>query len=224
MELNIKIRMNEKLFVRDPQESVLGRKILHHGLVIINKLGFEQFTFKKLAEEIETTEAGIYRYFENKHRLLVYYVNWYWSYTEYKLSFLLNNIEDPEKRIKLIIKTLVMPPVSNDMGSDGISEKEAYQLVRWEASKSFLTRNVVDYNKSKLFKPYKDLCVVIADTLLEYNPKYKYPHSLASTLMEMSHAQMFFMENLPTLSDSQKVDPAKLIAYLDHLVFSALDH
>lgn len=224
MELNIKIRMNEKLFLRDPQESVLGRKILHHGLIIINKLGFEQFTFKKLAEEIETTEAGIYRYFENKHRLLVYYVNWYWSFTEYKLSFLLNNIDDPEKKIKLIIRTLVMPPAGKSVISDAISEMEAYQLVRWEASKSYLTRNVADYNKSKLFKPYKDLCVVIADTMLEYNSRYKYSHSLASTLMEMSHAQMFFMENLPTLSDSQKADPTKLIAYLDHLIFSALDH
>jgi AcrR family transcriptional regulator len=223
MELSVRIKMNDKLFLRDPEESVLGRKILSHGLALINKLGFEQFTFKKLAEEIETTEAGVYRYFENKHRLLVYYVNWYWSYTEYKLSFLLNNIEDPETKIKLIIQTLVVPPNGKAMVTEGISEVQAYQLVRLEGSKSYLTRNVADYNKSKLFKPYKDLCIAVAETMLEYNPKYKYSHSLASTLLEMSHAQMFFMENLPALSDSRKADPQKLIAFLEHLVFCALD-
>lgn len=39
---------------------------------MIYKTGYEAFTFKKLAEDIGTTEAGIYRYFENKYKLLVY--------------------------------------------------------------------------------------------------------------------------------------------------------
>ncbi|MGZ5010791.1 MAG: TetR/AcrR family transcriptional regulator, partial [Methylobacter sp.] len=64
--------MNDKLFLRDPEQSELGKKIILHSIQLIHKNGFEAFTFKKLAEAIGTTEAGIYRYFENKHRLLIY--------------------------------------------------------------------------------------------------------------------------------------------------------
>ena len=80
MLLDIRIKMNDKLFLRNPEDSLLGKRIVSQGLVLINKLGFEDFTFKKLAAEIETTEASIYRYFENKHRLLVYLITWYWSF------------------------------------------------------------------------------------------------------------------------------------------------
>ncbi|UPT67071.1 MAG: TetR/AcrR family transcriptional regulator [Sphingobacteriales bacterium JAD_PAG50586_3] len=79
MEVQLRIRMNEKIYLRNPEESVLGKNIVRNGLLLINKLGFEEFTFKKLAKEINTTEASIYRYFENKHRLLLYIINWYWS-------------------------------------------------------------------------------------------------------------------------------------------------
>ena len=37
----------------------------------------EEFTFRKLAQKINTTEASVYRYFENKHRLLIYILAWY---------------------------------------------------------------------------------------------------------------------------------------------------
>ena len=66
MKLQLQIKMNEALYVRNPEASDLGKKILAHSVQIIYKSGFEAFTFKKLAENIGTTEAGIYRYFENK--------------------------------------------------------------------------------------------------------------------------------------------------------------
>jgi hypothetical protein len=46
MELDIRIKMNEKLFLRNPEDSVLGKKIVKNGLTLINKIGFEEFTFK----------------------------------------------------------------------------------------------------------------------------------------------------------------------------------
>ena len=70
MSINIKIVLNEGLYVKEPQDSELGRKIIKHSILLIDKLGFESFTFKKLANEIQSTEASIYRYFENKHLLL----------------------------------------------------------------------------------------------------------------------------------------------------------
>ncbi len=106
MELKLSIRLNEKLFLRDPESSDLGRRILKSGIELIHKLGFEAFTFKKLAEEIHTTEASIYRYFENKHRLLLYIVTWYWSYLEYQVVFNINNLLDSETKIRRVLDLL----------------------------------------------------------------------------------------------------------------------
>ena len=72
MEYQFKIKMNEGLYLRNPEDTELGRKILKHSVELIYRLGFEAFNFKKLAEDIGSTEAGIYRYFENKHKLLIY--------------------------------------------------------------------------------------------------------------------------------------------------------
>lgn len=222
MQLAVRFKMNEKLYLRNPEDSETGRNIVRKGLLMINRLGFEEFTFKKLALELKTSEATIYRYFENKHRLLVYLITWYWSYLEYKVMFSLNNIDKPEIKIKTIIRLLTLEPEKVNPDTEFISEWQAYQLVKWEASKTYLTRNVTKDNKNRLFKPYKDLSARISLVIQEYNPGYEFANSLASTLLEMSHAQKFFMENLPALSDAKENDNNKLIAFLEDLVFSAL--
>ncbi len=215
--------MNEKLFLRNPEDSALGKKIVKHGLLLINKLGFEEFTFKKLAAEIKTTEASIYRYFENKHRLLTYIITWYWSFIEYKVVFSINNIASPEMKLRTIIKLLVEEPVDKGLDADFISESEAYKLVMWEGSKAYLTRHVSKDNKDRLFKPYKDLCERFSSIIKEYNPKYSFPHSLASTVLEMSHSQKFFLQNLPALTDFPKSnDDKKIIQFLESLLFNSI--
>lgn len=223
MEFSVHIKMNEKLYLRDPEQSELGRKILKHGLELINKLGFEDFTFKKLAVSINTTEAGIYRYFENKHRLLIYLMTFYWSYLEYKIVFSINNLVSPEKKLKKAIELLVIEGDDAEV-PDYLNVKKLYHLVMWEGSKAYLTRHVGTDNKDRLFKPYKDLCARLSDLILNYNPKYKFPHSLSSTLVEMAHAQKFFKTNLPALTDfpNEKEDK-KLILFLENLLFSSIN-
>lgn len=49
MSFSIQIAINEKLFLRNPEHSELGRKIIEHSVMLIDKIGFEAFTFKKLA-------------------------------------------------------------------------------------------------------------------------------------------------------------------------------
>ena len=223
MQLEVRIKMNDKLFLRNPEESVLGKKIVKYGLILINKLGFEEFTFKKLATQVNSTEASIYRYFENKHKLLVYLITWYWSFLEYKVVFSINNINEPEQKLKTIIKLICEDPSNDSSTTDFISEFEGYKLVIWEGSKAYLTRNVSKDNKDRLFKPYKDLCERFSSIIKEYNPKYKFPHSLASTILEMSHSQKFFKQNLPALTDFPKeTDDKKTILFLEELLFQAI--
>lgn len=222
MELSLKIKMNEKLFLRNPEESELGRKIIQHSIILIHKIGFEAFTFKKLAKEISTTEAGIYRYFENKHRLLIYIVDWYWSWQEYQLIFQTNNIKNPETMLKKAIR-LISTPIEDDVTTSHINENLLYEIVMSEGAKSFLTKHVAEDNKAKLFKPYKDLCARIAGIILECNPKYKYPYSLSSTIIEMAHSQNFYAKHLPSLTDfGNPKDESKIASFIEDMVFSSI--
>jgi len=72
MELHFQVRMNPKLYLRDPEQSELGRNIIRNSIELIHEMGFEDFTFKKLSQQVGTTEASIYRYFVNKTRLFGY--------------------------------------------------------------------------------------------------------------------------------------------------------
>ena len=85
--LPLHIIINPDLYTKNPESSVLGQKIVSKSIEMIDALGFEDFTFKKLGLEIGSNESSVYRYFESKHALLVYLINWYWSWIEYKLVF-----------------------------------------------------------------------------------------------------------------------------------------
>lgn len=222
MQFQIRIQPNDNLVLRDPEDTPLGRNIVRQGLVLMHRLGYEQFTFKKLAEEIGTTEASIYRYFVNKHRLLLYIVNWYWNFLEYLVVFSLQNMDDTEQKIRKVIELLVRE-LPDDLDNSGLDKKALYEIVIAESSKTYLTREVGQINQGQLFKPYKDLCARIADLFHAYNPDYPYPRSLASTLVEMAHFQYYFMMNLPRLTDfadGKKLD--NVLAFLENLVFSAI--
>ena len=200
MELQLHIKMNENLYLRDPQETEVGKTILHHSVELIHKMGFENFTFKKLAEAAGTTEATVYRYFENKHRLLIYLTAWYWNWLHYQINFAINNITEPGQKLKRIIQ-LLASPVKDDDTTSYINEGHLHQIVVEQGLKAYLTKQVTEDNKQQLFKPYKDLCGYIGNIILECNADYKYSRSLASTLVEMAHLQTFFKDNLPSLTD-----------------------
>jgi AcrR family transcriptional regulator len=222
MKLQLQIKMNEALFLRNPESSELGRNILKHSVQLIHKAGFEAFTFKKLAEDIGTTEAGIYRYFENKHKLLVYLTAWYWAWLEYQISFQTNNVTEPVIKLKKVIK-LLATAVEDDKQTSYINESLLHKIIITEGSKAYLTKQVGEDNKQQFFKPYKDLCAVIGAIISECGPKYKYPKSLASTIIEMAHFQNFFMNNLPSLTDFGKTKKeAEIVSFLNDLVFSSL--
>ena len=222
MKPQLQIRMNEALYLRNPESSALGKSIIKYSVEMIYAQGIETFTFKKLAAEIGTTEASIYRYFENKHKLLVYLTAWYWGWLEFQISFHTNNIKEPAVKLKRVIK-LLTSTVVDDKQTHHINESFLHQIIIAEGSKAYLTKQVGEDNKQQFFKPYKDLCAVIGHIISEVNPKYKYPKSLATTIVEMAHFQNFFMNNLPSLTDFGKTkEESEIIAFLNDLVFSSV--
>ena len=223
MDFQVSFKVNEKLYLRDPESSDLGKLIVKSSIDLIYEIGFEQFTFKKLALEIQTTEASVYRYFENKHRLLLYILNWYWCYMEFLVIFRLQNVTDAKLKLTTVVNLL-----SNDLeessGKFDYNKKFLNQIVISESSKAYLVKDVREINKDEVFKPYKDLCSRIAEIISEYNPNYEYPRSLSSTLIETSHTHQFFSGFLPKLTDVKENTSLNFtFLFLENLVFKVLD-
>lgn len=223
MEFQVNFKVNPSIFLKDPESSEVGRQIIKHSIDLIYKLGFEQFTFKKLAADINTTEATIYRYFENKHRLLLYILNWYWSYMEFLLMFRLQNVSSPKDRLKMVVEMLTHE-LPESSGLNDYNKKSLNAIVITESSKVYLIKEVSEINKSHAFKPYKDLCSKIADVISDYKPSYKYPKSLSTTIIEAAHQQQFFNINLPRLTDNADHKTADYTnRFIQDLLFKVLD-
>ncbi len=224
MDWQLHPKMNDKLYLKDPEGSEMGKNILKSSVSLIKNLGFEAFTFKKLAEDIGITEATVYRYFENKHRLLNYIVAWYWHWLDYQLLFNTNNLTDSRLKIKTITNILTWQLGGKHANGNLIDMDNLHEIIIAESSKVYLTKHVSADNQDQLFKPYKNFCGRIAGIFKEYSPKYTYSRSLASTIVEMAHFQDFFMTNLPSLTDFAETKSLENVRdFLNSLVFSSLD-
>lgn len=215
----VKISINEKIYLKDPESSPLGKRIIEESILMIDAMGFESFTFKKLGERIKSNESSIYRYFESKHKLLLYLTSWYWGWLEYQLVFATNSINDSkeklEKAVEIVTKTTV-----KDSAFSHINEILLNNIVINEYSKSYLTKEVDIENKEGYFIIYKRLVNRISEMIGRFNPKYKYPSSLASTILEGSLHQNFLRNHFSSLTDCHNhQDPTQ---YFLHLTFSSL--
>jgi AcrR family transcriptional regulator len=167
---------------------------------LINEIGLENFTFKKVAERIQSTEASIYRYFENKHLLFIYLLNWYWEWIKFRIDINVLNITDPVIKLKKAIRVLVDASKRNT-NTEFVDEDILHQIVVSEGTKGYHTISIDEENREGFFVAYKSLCEKIMDILLEINPDFPYPRSVASTLVETANNNIYFASHLPRLTD-----------------------
>lgn len=200
MAVSIQIKLNEKLFLRDPQDTELGRKIIQESILLIDELGFENFTFKKLAERIQSTEASVYRYFENKHLLLVYLLCWYWEWMKYQIDYNTHNIDDPKEKLRITLTSIVDTSKRN-ASIEFVDEDVLHRIVVAEGAKAYHTKEVDKENNDGFFSTYKELTRKIADMITQINAKFPYPLALASSLLEITNDQIYFTQHLPSLTD-----------------------
>ncbi|MFT6809889.1 MAG: AcrR family transcriptional regulator [Saprospiraceae bacterium] len=200
MSIGIKITLNEGLYQRDPQETLLGQKIIKHSILLIDKIGFEAFNFKNLAKGMNSTEASVYRYFENKHMLLLYLVSWYWEWVSYLIDINTMNVEDPKRRLEIIIKTLVYASKENP-SIEYVNENILHNIIIAEGTKAYHTKSVDKENTEGFFLNYKKLSEKVAAVIGELNPEFPYPRALASNLFEMANNHIYFARHLPRLTD-----------------------
>ena len=136
----LKINVPDKIFIKDPETSELGKKIIENSIYLIDEVGFESFTFKKLGLKIGSNESSIYRYFESKHKLLLYLTSWYWAWLEYQLVIETFSISDAKEKLEKAI-LIVTRTVEEDTNFSHINETILYKIIVNE--KNILDRNVI---------------------------------------------------------------------------------
>ncbi len=218
--LSINITINPELYTKNPESSELGRKIVSTSIVMINELGFESFTFRKLGVAIGSNESSIYRYFESKHALLVYLINWYWSWIEYKLVFVTANIPLAQDRLTNVI-TLLTEEVKEDNAFTFINEVLLNNIIISESAKAYHTKDIDKDNEKGFYKTYKRVVQRVSDIVLEINPKFEFPHMLVSTIIEGAHHQRFFSKHLPSLTDVEE-GKNNIVRFYTDLVLKAI--
>ncbi|GAB4380011.1 MAG: TetR/AcrR family transcriptional regulator [Salibacteraceae bacterium] len=217
----VKIEAGAGLYIKDPLTSPLGKQIIAGSIELIDQLGFEQFTFRKLANHIDSTEASVYRYFENKHKLLLYLNSWYWAWMDYRLDLATANIASAKERLKIALEMLTQQ-VETDNQIGHVNETLLHRIIINESSKAILTKSVDAVNKEGAFNDYKRVVERLSEMVLEINPEYKYPRMLISTVIEGAHLERFFAAHLPRLTNTIEGEDA-ICEFFKSMVAKTID-
>ncbi|NIK91827.1 TetR/AcrR family transcriptional regulator [Mangrovimonas sp. CR14] len=217
---HLKITVSEKVYIKDPETSDLGKRIVSESILMIDEMGFECFTFKKLGEKLGSNESSMYRYFESKHKLLLYLTSWYWAWLEYQLVFETHSLTDPEEKLLKGIQVITRS-TTEDSTFSHINEVALNRIVINENSKSFLTKQVDQENKDGVFNIYKNLVLRIRDMIHEVNADYPFPESLSSTVVEGALHQHFLKDHFKTLTNAGEEESST--KYFQHLVLNTIN-
>ncbi len=217
---NLKISVPDKIYIKDPESSDLGKRIIQNSIELIDEIGFDSFTFKKLGLKIGSNESSIYRYFESKHKLLLYLTSWYWAWIEYQLVFVTHNVTDSKIQLQNAIQ-VITKAIETDVAYLHIDEVKLNRIIINESSKSYHTKEVDLENKEGYFIVYKRLISRLKDMILTINPDYLFGSSLASTLVEGTLHQHFLRDHFKSITDcNNSVTPTE---FFTDLVFKTIN-
>lgn len=217
---SIKIEVPQGVYVKNPESSDLGKRIIEHSIALIEEIGFENFTFKKLGKNIGSNESSIYRYFESKHKLLIYLTSWYWGWIQYQLVIETYSITDPHEKLKKAIE-VVTRTTQRDGAYEHINEVLLSKIVINENSKSYLTKEVDEENKEGFFMPYKRVVQRLGDIIAACNTTYPYPLSLASTIIDSALHQQFIKIHFTSITNcNDTITPTNFLTDLTFRIVS----
>lgn len=216
------VQVRERVYAKDPSGTELGHRIVGTSIQLIDELGFEAFTMAKLAKALGTAEASVYRYFANKHRLLVYLVDWYWAWREIKLAFDTANIADKRERLMRGIRS-VSGPITERGRHEYVDLRALYRIAVNESAKAWLTKEVAPGDKDGHFGSFVRLSHRLRDLILDAKPAHAHAHDLAALVLEGTGSLRFFHEQLPALFGKQAKGKDAVSDLLVHLVFASID-
>lgn len=222
MSLSVRVKVHSSLYIRDPEETELGKMIVSDSIKLIDQIGFEEFTFKKLATKIKSTEASIYRYFRNKGQLLAYLVSWYWNWLEYLIEYRTTNIDDPRKCLEIALGVLT-DSCKYDPNIPHIDESILHHITIEEGARVYMTKQ--SDKISGLLQGYENLCTRLLRMVKALSPRYKYANELVTSIIAAVHNQVFYAEHgsATMKGELKNVDKSRTLDFLKHLVFTSID-
>lgn len=217
MLFETKIKLNKTLYVKDPEETELGKHIITKSIDLIYELGLDKFTFKKLAIEIGSNEPSIYRYFENKQQLLSYLNSWYWSWIEFNIDNNIRNIQSNKEKLKIIIQVLTNSS-TYDANFAHIDEQKLSHVIIRAYQGIFVDQS--ESKKYNIFEAFDSLCEKISLIIKDSNKNYDSPKALAIAVIKIVHEQLFFSINYPPITEI--TDTSFLRVFTENILFSTL--
>ncbi|MBT8231279.1 MAG: TetR/AcrR family transcriptional regulator [Saprospiraceae bacterium] len=196
----ISITVCPDTYHRNPLDTELGRNIIRHSIDLLSEKGFQCFNFKMLASSMKSTEASVYRYFENKQMLLVYLTSWYWEYLDYLIMIHTTNIEDPKKRLRIAIKTIV-DGASHESQLDYINLKKLHKIIVEQSSKVIKSKKIENCKKQNLFSNFENLNDNLAKMIISCDSNFKYPSTLATNMLKMAIDHTYYAEHLCSVTE-----------------------
>lgn len=219
-QVHISVDICDTIYLRDPLETTLGRKMIKHAVILLHEIGFEQFNFKKLAIQMGSTEASVYRYFENKYKLLAYLVAWYWDFMHFMILMDTRNIKDRREKLYRMVDTLVNSLTEAPV-PEYMDHEKLHMIVVENATKVYHNKQVDTLQKEGFYTNFKKLVKRISGSIREVDPAYAYPVALATNIVDVSLNNEYYIEHFPSLTDSNnkqnadaKVETSKMIKYL----------
>lgn len=219
--LHIQVKVSDELYLKDPESSTLGKKIVSKSIEMFDDLGFEAFTFKKLGLAIGSPESSIYRYFDCKHSLLVYLYAWYWSWMEYRLVFAIINTKSASEKLKNAINILCSP-IEVDKTFQHIDEVILNRIIVEESTKVFHNKTVDEHNKKGHFKYFKQIIERVSQIIIELNPEYPSPNMLVFAMINGAIEQSHFASHFPSVTEF-KNNGVSISDFYQDLIFKTIN-
>jgi AcrR family transcriptional regulator len=196
----LSIRVNECFYLKDPSISLLGKKILTHGVEMIDEMGLERFTFKKLANILQTTESSVYRYFENKHMLLMYMSSWYWSWLETYMVFRTANLSSATDKLRIMI-FILCEEEWKDKRMNNMNLYALRRVIIAESPKAFLAKSSDGISIEDAYIAVDQLCLRFEELFATIKPADSSSRLLSSMLIEGILSQQFYHTFYPRFLD-----------------------
>lgn len=177
-------------YIRDPTGSGLGRRMVAKAAEMICQNGYPSFSLKKLASELLSVEASVYRYFSCKDQLYMYLAANYWSLVEFRILVHTAGYATPFDKFRNALDILF--GLSNDRVPGLMSDidfvtfhhvaRDGYYHAMTVASKSTEFADTIDFIAAKTVKVRS----VIGSTILECRPDLQHSDMLIRALLDHS--------------------------------------
>lgn len=206
------LQVSENFYLRNPNTTALGKKMIARAIQIIDEVGYSQFTFKILALSINSVEASIYRYFENKEHMLFYMVATYWTATNFRVKFYTQMLRSHEERVYTTIDVLTGIQSAAVPGLD-FDQYEALQRI---ARKNYFYALTILRNKDngkeledELFRVSKEIQDHLSTSIRKLAPSFQHSDLMADTIIKKG---LYSLEELKSTGLPNRVEGYRELA------------